>query len=193
MRPIIGDLLEEYREVVLPARGRARAALWFLAQLASLVKPWMWGVMIGLVFGIENLVSTVLAPLAEDTPALMLTLVTVVLGSWILVGFVTVRRTLRMRDAVLAGAVVAAISMTLFGIANFIRVTVFLDLIKDRSDWVGLLDRFQASGSRDLRSFVIAEYSRSIPLSIAVMACVGGAMGALGGIVGVTRRRASTA
>jgi len=192
MRPIIGDLLEEYREVVLPARGRARAAIWFMTQLAGLVKPWMWGVIIGLVFGIENLVSTAISPLAEDTPALMLTLVTVVLGSWILVGFSAGRRTMRVRDAVLAGVVVATISMSLFGMANWVRVTVFLDVIKDRSDWVGLMDRFHASGAPDLRSFVMSEYSRGNLLSTAVIAGIGGAMGALGGLVGVRRHRAST-
>jgi hypothetical protein len=44
-RPIIGDLIEEYREVVLPARGRTRAAAWFVGQLLSLVRPWTWGVL----------------------------------------------------------------------------------------------------------------------------------------------------
>lgn len=41
--PIIGDLVEEYREVVLPERGRVRATLWFVRQLASLVPAWTWG------------------------------------------------------------------------------------------------------------------------------------------------------
>lgn len=41
--PIIGDLVEEYREVVLPERGRVRATLWFVRQLTSLTPPWMWG------------------------------------------------------------------------------------------------------------------------------------------------------
>jgi hypothetical protein len=41
--PIIGDLIEEYREVVRPARGRLAAGLWLARQLASFVRPWMWG------------------------------------------------------------------------------------------------------------------------------------------------------
>ena len=35
--PITGDLLEEYREVVLPARGRPRADVWYLIQAGSLM------------------------------------------------------------------------------------------------------------------------------------------------------------
>jgi hypothetical protein len=41
--PLVGDLLEEYREVMQPSRGRVRATLWVGGQLASLVRPWMWG------------------------------------------------------------------------------------------------------------------------------------------------------
>ena len=47
--PIVGDLVEEYREVVLPARGRVRAALWLVVQLVSLARPWMWGAVLGAV------------------------------------------------------------------------------------------------------------------------------------------------
>jgi hypothetical protein len=34
---VSGDLLEEYREVVLPARGHLRAGLWYLRQVSSFV------------------------------------------------------------------------------------------------------------------------------------------------------------
>jgi hypothetical protein len=34
---VSGDLLEEYRQVVLPARGRRRADGWYLAQVAGYV------------------------------------------------------------------------------------------------------------------------------------------------------------
>jgi hypothetical protein len=189
MSSIIGDLLEEYREVVLPERGRLRAALWFGAQLASLVRPWMWGTVMGLVFGTWNLVGTVLYPLADDTPLVMLSLVTFLLVSWALVGFSAVRRTSRIRDAMLGGAIAATISTTLFGIANFVRVTVFLDVIKDRADWVGLIARFNASGSTDLRAFVVSEYSTSIPATIIVLGVVGALMGGLGGLIGCGQRR----
>jgi len=58
MNTIIGDLLEEYREVVSPSRGRIRAMLWFAGQLTSLIEPWMWGLILGVTLGGLNLVST---------------------------------------------------------------------------------------------------------------------------------------
>ena len=48
---IAGDLLEEYREVILPARGPVRGHLWYLAQIVSLMSAPQQGVFIGLLFG----------------------------------------------------------------------------------------------------------------------------------------------
>jgi hypothetical protein len=188
--PILGDLLEEYREIVRPARGRLRATLWFARQVVSLVRPWMWGCLLGLTLGGENLVGTAIAPLAEDTPLVMVSLLGVILTCWMFVGFSAARQRLRIRDAIIAGAVVATISMSLFGIANFIRVTMFLDVIKERADWIGLLARFQSSGATDLRAFVIAEYLRSTPLVTVVGGLIGAVAGGIGGMAGLAGRRA---
>src|SRR5262249_42380145 len=65
---VLGDLLEEYREEILPAHGKVRAQWWYLRQALSLVNGVMLGVVIGLVFGGCNLIVTLLAPLAEDSP-----------------------------------------------------------------------------------------------------------------------------
>ena len=37
--PVSGDLLEEFREVLLPTRGRLRARLWYLEQVAGFIAP----------------------------------------------------------------------------------------------------------------------------------------------------------
>ena len=44
---VSGDLLEEYRDVVVPARGRRRADLWFLAQVGGYVArhAWVWALL----------------------------------------------------------------------------------------------------------------------------------------------------
>lgn len=36
---VSGDLLEQYRDSVFPARGRRRADLWYVAQVSSFVSP----------------------------------------------------------------------------------------------------------------------------------------------------------
>lgn len=46
---VSGDLLEEYRETVYPARGRARADRWYVAQVLgfALPKVAVWGALFG--------------------------------------------------------------------------------------------------------------------------------------------------
>jgi len=47
-----GDLLEAYRDSIYPARGRRRADLWFVRQVASYVlrASVPWGVLLGLIW-----------------------------------------------------------------------------------------------------------------------------------------------
>jgi ABC-type dipeptide/oligopeptide/nickel transport system permease component len=190
--PIIGDLVEEYREVVLPSRGRVRAALWFARQLASLVRSWMWGALLGFALGAENLVATALWPLAPDTPLLMLTLVSIVLGSLTLIGAAAARQRQRVWDGVVGGAIAALIAVTLVGVANRIRIVMFLDVLQYRDDWIGLMQRFHASGAKDLRTFVAHEYAWS-PWGIVGSLIVGAIAGGVGGLSCVRRSPPSRA
>ena len=48
---ISGDLLEEYREHVLPARGPRAARFWYVRQILSFVSPLAWGLVIGVLLG----------------------------------------------------------------------------------------------------------------------------------------------
>src|SRR4029453_6435933 len=156
--PIVGDLVEEYREVIRPARGRLRAALWFTRQLASLVRPWVWGTVLGVTLGVLNILSTIVAPLAEDEPLPILGFAATILGLWTLIGFAAEGQRFRMRDAVFGGIGAAAVSTMIFSGASLVRKLVFLDVIRQRPDLQGMLQRFQDSGSPDLRSFVLNEH-----------------------------------
>lgn len=186
--PIIGDLIEEYRQVVLPARGRAGAALWFVTQLASLVHPWMWGVLLGILLGVANIVSTILAPLADDEPPAIIVMALSVLALWTLVGFAAERRRFRFADAVRGGMAAAFLSTAIFSVASLARKMLFLDVIQHRSDWVGLLLRFDASGSHDLRSFVLNEHLHGLPGGILFSLAAGALCGAIGGAISAARR-----
>ena len=187
-RPIIGDLIEEYREVVRPARGPTRAALWFVGQLLSLVRPWMWGVLLGMALGTLNLVSALVAPLAEDDSPGVLALAAVVLGSWIVIGFVAARRRRDISDSVRAGVIAAVLTTGIFSAANLLRKVLFLDVIRHRSDWQGLLLRFEASGSPDLKSFVVTEHLHGLIGGLLFSILIGAVCGAIGGAVGVRPR-----
>ena len=186
--PVIGDLLEEYREVVRPRRGSFGAAIWFVMQLASLLRPWMWGLILGVTLGIANLISTAVAPLADDEPPIILALGLAILTTWVIAGFAAERRSRRFRDAIVAGAIVAGLSMGIFSSANFARKMIFLETIQHRLDWQGLLQRYQASGASDLRSFVIAEHLEGLPSGILFSLALGAVCGALGGAYSSWRR-----
>jgi hypothetical protein len=181
LAPVIGDLIEEYREVVRPSRGRLNAAVWFVTQIASLLQPWMWGLILGVTLGGLNLVSAAVAPLAEDTPATVLFFGASILASWVFAGFAADRRSRRFKNAIFAGAVVATLAMGIFSAANFARKMVFLDTLQHRSDWQGLLGRFQTSGERDLRTFVIREHVEGLPAGILFSLAIGALCGGLGG------------
>ena len=62
---VSGDLLEEYRDAIVPTRGRA-ADLWYIRQVAwyLLRASWMWGTLMGAALVFRYLLDT-LVPLAD--------------------------------------------------------------------------------------------------------------------------------
>src|SRR3954469_4112348 len=61
---IDGDLLEEYREVMLPERGRRRADLWYVRQVAVFLwrLSWMFAVVVALQVLTRMIADTVAPP-----------------------------------------------------------------------------------------------------------------------------------
>jgi hypothetical protein len=70
---VSGDLLEEYRDTIVPARGR-RADLWYVGQVAWFLwrASWMWGAAVGGALLVRYLFDT-LAPVTNyaDRSALL--------------------------------------------------------------------------------------------------------------------------
>ena len=180
---ISGDLLEEYREEVLPTRGPLAARLWYVRQVLSFVSPVTWGLAIGVAAGALNLIGTAIEPLADDTPGGMSIWAGGLLFLWILTSLGAARRTRRFRDAVTAGVLVGAATMAVLHLAAIVRVNVFLEQIRHRSDWQNLVARFQASDFRSFRAYANYEYVSQTPQLLALGAIVGAVSGALGGAV----------
>lgn len=185
--PIIGDLVEEYREVVRPARGRVRAALWFGAQLASLVRPWMWGAALGTVLGAGNLIGTAYQPLAEDDGAVLLGMAGTVLLAWGAIGYGFARRGARWIDGVTAAFVGATLTMLVSQVANVVRVVAFYDQLQFNHEWRSLMARFYASGMTDLQTFVLIDYARNTPLFVVIFVAAGTVAGAIGATLSAAR------
>jgi len=189
---ISGDLLEEYRESVLPAEGPFRAGLWYWGQVVSFVSPLIVGLAFGTALGVWNLVSTAVDPLSDDSAGIMLTFVAVLLGTWGLVAFLAGRRKRSFRDAVVAGVIVGAATITMFNLANYVRVNVFLDSIQYRDDWRNLMARFHESDARSLRAFVNREYLTGTFVVTSLGAVAGGVSGLIGGAVSGLTQTSST-
>jgi hypothetical protein len=180
---ISGDLLEEYREHVLPTRGSWSARLWYIRQILSFVSPIAWGLAVGVVLGTLQLVNTARAPLADDDAGGMLFMAAVIVLLWTSISVATSFPTCRFRDAVVAGMLAGLATMAVFDATSILRVNVFLDRIRYRDDWVNLVARFDASNAPTLRAYANWEYVRGTPTVLAIGVVAGGLCGALAGVI----------
>jgi hypothetical protein len=192
---VSGDLLEAYREDILPSRGLLGARLWYWRQVCGFVSPAVLGLMMGTSLGVLNLIATARNPLADDDGGEMLVFVALVLLAWTAAGFVAARRTRRLVDGVRSGVLVGLAMMAVFHVAAIVRVNLFLDVIRDRGDWQNLLARFGQSGFHSLRAYANYEYVRDTPIIVGIGAAAGAIAGALGGTAALSaqgRQRSSS-
>lgn len=147
---VTGDLLEEYREAVLPAKGRFRAQLWYLRQALSLVliNPVLFGVILGVLFGVWNIAYSLLFPVAEDTVFALLSFYGPMFVMPGVAGFAAFRATGQWLEAIKAAVTVGVVTQLVFGTANMLRVNLLLDTLSQRSDWQNSLRGFGAATSK---------------------------------------------
>lgn len=188
---VSGNLLEAYREDILPSRGPFRARLWYWRQVFGFVSPAMLGLAMT-ILGVLNLIVTARDPLEDDSAGGMLLFVIPVLLAWSAAGFVAARRTRRLLDGVKAGILVGLAMMAVSHFAAIVRVNVFLDAIRHRGDWQNLLARFGQSGFDSLRAYANYEYVRSTPIIVGIGAAAEAIAGALGGAAALSVRRKQT-
>jgi hypothetical protein len=180
---ISGDLLEEYREHVLPTKGPWAARLWYVQQIASFVSPLAWGLMIGTVLGTFQLVNTAIEPLADDDAVSMCGGLVVILLLWTLASVTAGLPARSFKQSMIAGALAGVGTMFVFDITSILRVNLFLDQIRYRDDWINLIDRFEASGFQSLRAYANWEYLPGAPVIVGLGAVAGGACGIVAGVV----------
>lgn len=145
------------------------------------------GVLLGIGFGIWNLLSALIAPLAEDTIPALLTFYGPMFAAWGLTGFIAARTRGRIVDGIQAAAVVAFVTFVVFDAMVVLRVNLFLNSLTDRLDWQNLMIRFHTSGYESLRTFINVEYVTGAPFKILVAAAIGAGTGGIGGLLGATR------
>jgi len=151
------------------------------------------GLVLGLAFGVVDLVGTWLFPLADDTPIALLAFYGPMFVGWGIAAFRAGRRSGRLADAIKVGTTIAFATFLVYIVANFVRVNVFLDTIRFRQDWLNLVRRFHASGSSSLRALVNYDYRKGTPLKIGVASAIGAGTGLLGGLAALLSLRINKA
>ena len=168
---VSGDLLEEYRDTIVPARGRA-ADWWYNRQVAwyLLRASWAWGTVMGAALVFRYLLDTLVPPADYWMRATILTWT--ILGVCMLAGFVTAWRTRSMR----AGALASTTAATIAAIVSIAGAAIMLAIWHDPAT----IGEWRRSGGLD-EAFI------DVPLKIVALGVTVGSLGAALG-KGVTTR-----
>ena len=189
---ISGDLLEEYREVVVPTHGARRARWWYRRQAVGVVwhgarLPVMIGLAIGTVLGVMILIDTARQPLSDDDAGVMLAWVMTLLTIWSAVAVAVTWRSKQMADTVKVGTLLGVVTIVVFHVASIVRLNLFLDAIRHRQDWQNLVARYHHSRFHSLRAYANYEYATMTPMIIALGAIAGLISGVVAGLVNAVR------
>jgi hypothetical protein len=147
-------------------------------------RPLRLGFVLGLVFGIVDLLFTWVDPLSDDSIPGLLRFYGPMFASWAFVSYRVVRRSGRLSTGITTGFVVAFGTFCIFYVLNLLRVNLFLAELTGRADWQSMTQRFRASEFGSLRLFVNVKYLRGAPFKVGVASVIGALMGLVGGTIG---------
>lgn len=162
---VSGDLLEEYRDTIVPTLGSA-ADRWYVRQVGSflLQVSWTWGAILGAALVIRYLLDTRVPPTDYKMRATVLTYT--IMAVCLLTGFVATWRTRSMRAGVMTSLSAATIGALFSIVGTGLMLAVWHD--------PATLDAWRRSGGLD-EAFI------DVPLKLIAL---GVAIGALGAVVG---------
>ena len=151
--------------------------------MTNLTKTVAYGLVLGTALGAWILVNTALAPLAEDTGFAVAAMFGFVFLALAVPGFAVRRRGGHLVDALEAGATAGAITFALFLLFGILRVNLFLDTIRSRSDWQNLVADYARSDFQSLRAYANFVYAKGIILFPIAGVAAGAISGSLGGVL----------
>jgi hypothetical protein len=137
---VSGDLLEEYRETIVPTLGSA-ADRWYVRQVASFLlrASWVWGAMLGAALVIRYLFDTLVPPRDYFLRATILTYT--IMAACLLSGFSTAWRGRSLR----AGILISLSAATIGALISIVGSGVMLAIWHDAAT----LDAWRRSGGLD--------------------------------------------
>jgi len=154
-------------------------------------RPVVFGLVLGTLLGAWILIDTAISPLAEDTPFALGAMFGLVFLALAVPGFAARRRGGRFSDALEAGATAGAITFALFLLLGILRVNLFLDTIRSRSDWQNLVADYARSDFQSLRGYANYVYAKQIVVIPVVGVVAGAISGSLGGLLATFVRPSS--
>jgi hypothetical protein len=162
---VSGDLLEEYRETIVPTLGSA-ADLWYVRQVASFLlrASWVWGAMLGAALVIRYLFDTLVPPTDYSLRTAILTYT--VLTGCLLSGFSAAWR----GSSIPAGILVSLSAATIGALFSIAATGVMLAIWHDAAT----LDAWRYSGGLD-------EALIDVPLKLVAIGATLGSGGAVCG------------
>lgn len=144
----------------------------------------VFGLVLGVAFGVVDLILTWAMPVADDDAAALLLFYGPMFFIWAVVSALAARRTGSWLAGVLTGGILAGVTFCTFSLMNMVRVNVFLSELTARDDWRDMVRRFNRSGYHSLRLFINWDYIKGMPLKIGVASIVGAVLGIIGGTIG---------
>jgi hypothetical protein len=167
---VSGDLLEEYRDTILPTRGSG-APRWYVWQVASFLlrASWTWGALIAGALVFRYLLDT-LAPPADYSLRAAVLSYTIILSS-LLAGFAAAWRT----RSILAGVLISTCAAKIGAVLSIAGTAVMLAIWHDPAT----LAAWQNSGGID-------EALIDVPIKLVAIGAVMGFAGALPGRIAGT-------
>jgi hypothetical protein len=163
---VSGDLLEEYRETIVPSRGSAYAGRWYVWQVGSFLfrSSWTWGAVLGGALVVRYLLDTLVPPTDYFIRATVLSYT--VIGGCALAGMSAAWRT----RSLTAGWLISIVGAILGGLLSIIGTAVMLAIWHDPAT----LQAWRNSGG-------LAEAFIDVPVKLVM---IGAVMGFVGGLIG---------
>jgi hypothetical protein len=122
---VSGDLLEEYRAGVVPARGRVRADLWYLRQVVGFAwrAAWLWAVLLTASVIGRDALDWWLSP-TNEFYARSIASTAIAVGLFASAGALTAWRTRSIRSGVVAGLATGLIAAAFVNAASLVMLAV---------------------------------------------------------------------
>jgi hypothetical protein len=125
---VSGDLLEQYRDSVLPERGHARADAWYVMQVARFVRrtAWVWGVLLAAsVIGRDTLDWWV-SP-TDEFYARSIASTAIAVSIFTCAGLSAAWRSRSIRAGALAGVATGAVAAVIIDAATLVQLAIWHD------------------------------------------------------------------